>query len=148
MIAKKELAKYGLVSFLGTTSAVNPRKKTVVVGSCISLDPREPSGGSRTFTVLNNTKILRSGTPVTLQKIKPGETISVLAQSTVDGRWLTVSLSIGKPKGYPVALAVPGKPGWVHSPYAPKAKPIDVSAFPRGTEVQCPYTKKIFFTPF
>lgn len=48
---------------------------------------------------------------------------------------------------YPYGIAVSGKPGYVKSPYAPKSGFIDVRGFARGTEVNCPYTAKIFLVP-
>jgi len=47
----------------------------------------------------------------------------------------------------PSAVPVPDKPGYVTSPYAPKAGFIDVRGFAAGTEIQCPYTGKIFVIP-
>lgn len=46
----------------------------------------------------------------------------------------------------PFANPVPGKFGHVYSPYA-KNKEVDVSGYPPGTEVRCPYTQKIFKVP-
>ena len=46
----------------------------------------------------------------------------------------------------PFANAVPGHHGHVFSPFAPDKK-IDVTGFPAGTEVRCPYTQHIFRTP-
>src|SRR5881409_3551882 len=42
---------------------------------------------------------------------------------------------------------VPGKPGLVTSPFAPDNGYVDVTGFPPGTEVEDPYTGKIFLTP-
>jgi hypothetical protein len=42
---------------------------------------------------------------------------------------------------------VPGKQGFVTSPFSPNSGYIDVRSFPPGTEVKDPYTGKIFLTP-
>src|SRR5260370_28946196 len=42
---------------------------------------------------------------------------------------------------------VPGKPGLVTSPFAPDSGHVDVTGFPPGTQVEDPYTGKIFLTP-
>jgi hypothetical protein len=42
---------------------------------------------------------------------------------------------------------VPGKQGFVTSPFAPESGYIDVRGFPPGTEVKDPYSGKTFLTP-
>ncbi|MGH8046989.1 MAG: hypothetical protein ACREKL_07060 [Chthoniobacterales bacterium] len=46
----------------------------------------------------------------------------------------------------PFAIPVPGKPGYVTSPYSSDGY-IDVRGFPKGTEVKDPYSGKIFLVP-
>jgi hypothetical protein len=151
MIPVREIDKRGLVNYEGDIKAVHPSERMVVVQGWILprriTDPR-PAPRPYNFIVFPNTKISRSGRAISLKDLKPGEHLNILAQPAPDGRFLTVSLSTAKPRGYPVATAVPGKPGWVYSPYAPAAGPVNVSGVPPGTEVRCPYTKKFFFTPF
>jgi len=47
----------------------------------------------------------------------------------------------------PYAVPVPGKQGLVTSPFAPDEGYVDVSKFPPGTEVNDPFSGKIFRTP-
>jgi len=47
----------------------------------------------------------------------------------------------------PYAKPVPGKPGFVFSPYDGKGGYIDVRGFPPGTEVKDPYSGKSFLVP-
>ena len=47
----------------------------------------------------------------------------------------------------PYGKQVPGKPGFVFSPYEPHQGYIDVRGFPPGTEVKDPYTQKSFLVP-
>jgi hypothetical protein len=48
---------------------------------------------------------------------------------------------------YPYGTPVPGKPGFVKSPFAPDQGLVDVRGFPPGTEVKDPFTGKIFLVP-
>jgi len=60
------------------------------------------------------------------------------------------ALAAPDPKGrrdVPYGVAVPNKPGFVTSPYAPTQGLVDVRAFPSSTEVLDPFTGKIFLTP-
>ena len=52
-----------------------------------------------------------------------------------------------KAGNYEYGKPVPGKPGFVTSPYAPYSGYVDVRGFPPSTEVKDPYTGKIFLVP-
>jgi len=47
----------------------------------------------------------------------------------------------------PYGTPVPGKKGFVTSPFAPASGYIDARDFPPGTKVKDPYSGKIFLTP-
>jgi len=48
---------------------------------------------------------------------------------------------------FPVAKAVPGKPGLVYNPFDSKGGLIDVSGYASGSKVKDPDTQKIFVVP-
>ncbi len=51
------------------------------------------------------------------------------------------------PQDMPFGLAIPGRPGFVNSPFAAKHQLVDVTGLPTGMEVKCPYTGKLFRVP-
>ena len=48
---------------------------------------------------------------------------------------------------FPMAKAVPGKPGYVFSPFDTKGRYIDVRGYPPGSKAKDPWTNKIFIVP-
>ena len=51
------------------------------------------------------------------------------------------------PTQYPTAKVVPGKPGYVFSPYDASGGYVDVNGYPSGSKVKDPYSGKIFLVP-
>ena len=48
---------------------------------------------------------------------------------------------------FPIAKAVPDKPGYVFSPFDSSGRYVDVSGYTPGTKVKDPWTDKIFIVP-
>lgn len=57
------------------------------------------------------------------------------------------SSSPSKRDDLPFGTPIPGKKGFVYSPWNPGKGPVDVQDIPTGTKVRCPYTGKIFRVP-
>lgn len=51
------------------------------------------------------------------------------------------------PAEIPFAARIPGKPGFVKSPFDPGGQAIDVRDFQSGQKAKCPYTGKVFRVP-
>ncbi|MDB6132772.1 MAG: hypothetical protein JWM59_1015 [Verrucomicrobiales bacterium] len=47
----------------------------------------------------------------------------------------------------PFGVIIPGKKGFVYSPFSPDKGPVDVQDIPAGTKVRCPYSGKVFRVP-
>ena len=52
-----------------------------------------------------------------------------------------------QPTQYPTAKPVPGKPGYVFSPFDPGGGYVDVNGYTSGSKVKDPYSGKIFLVP-
>jgi hypothetical protein len=69
------------------------------------------------------------------------------ADQTQAGANTTPPASESTARDYPSAAPVPGKPGFVTSPYSEDGAQIDVRGYPSGTPVKDPYTGGIFIVP-
>ena len=52
-----------------------------------------------------------------------------------------------KREDLPYGISIPGKKGYVYSPYGEAKQQVDVTDIPTGTKVKCPYTGKVFRVP-
>ncbi len=120
---------------------------------------------SRTTSLVGNH--LSDGKPVETTRVLKtnitmpiGHTHLLFGKAAENGRatLITVTASIVGPDGpppikrmvpeeRPSGKKIPGKPGFLTSPFAPEAGEIDVRGLPPGTEIKDPHTGKHFFVP-
>lgn len=77
-----------------------------------------------------------SGTSATSRK-EPGQSSTSVSSSRASA----------PSTAFPTGKLVPGKPGYVFSPFDKEGRYVDVSGFPSGTKVKDPWTDKIFLVP-
>jgi len=81
--------------------------------------------------------------PPELKDPEPTETPEPVTTRTAS----SVARAQGPRTDLPYGVRVPNKPGFVISPYSPNAGYVDIRGFSSGTEVEDPYTGKVFITP-
>ena len=91
--------------------------------------PEPPAEGPTQSSVTPG--VARNESPSHTQSTRPAAPGPVVSQGT----------------GIPYGKPVPGKPGYVFSPFDKEGRYVDVSGFAPGTKVKDPWTDKIFLVP-
>jgi hypothetical protein len=68
-------------------------------------------------------------------------------RQVIERRALAAPRGEGNARDLPYGVPVPGRPGFVTSPYAPTRGQVDVREFASGAEVEDPFTGKVFLAP-
>lgn len=83
-------------------------------------------------------------TATTLSRVPATETANAKPQPSPSHSRVTTGQSAAE---LPTAKPVPGKPGYVLSPFDPNGGYVDVTGYKPGDKVKDPYSKKIFLVP-
>src|SRR6266481_3531867 len=103
---------------------------------------RDDSSTTATTTETTSSDVTTPGEPVPAPKMavaqQPSQTKIKLSPST---HAASAQLE------FPTAKSVPGKPGYVLSPFDASGRYVDVSGYTSGSKVKDPWTDKIFIVP-
>ena len=93
-----------------------------------------------------DTDVDEPGRPVETSSLQPKQRDVTRTAGGAGSRAATTSRITPPQAQFPVATAVPGKPGYVYSPYD-SSKYVDVTGYTPGSKVKDPYVQKIFIVP-
>jgi hypothetical protein len=96
-------------------------------------------------TVTPSTTPAQRRTPTTTTTTKPSPTPATVTEKSKPSPG--PSRSPSTQAQYPTAKPVPGKPGYVFSPFDPSGGYVDVTGYAPGQKVKDPYSGKIFLVP-
>lgn len=151
LAAKKLCAGLAVVAILGASSAhagsIGDFFKAL--GNSIAHPGQKKTAPPKPPTKKPKTKASQQSAdyPPTPDPTQPPTPTATATTSQPPVRPASVPPTKNSKRDIPYAIPVPNKPGFVTSPYAPKAGYVDVRGFPSGTEVKDPYSGKIFLTP-
>ena len=120
-----------------TTTTTTAPPDVVTPGRTVTVAPNNREKPRRQVTTQSQPSVTttpRVSQDTTVEKSKPS--------STPAPRSVT-----SQPTQYPTAKPVPGKPGYVFSPYDPNGGYVDVNGYTSGSKVKDPYSGKIFLVP-
>lgn len=107
----------------------------------------KPSRKSSTQDNQNPNQPSAPPTPPVAPVVAPPAPTPVQTPTPMTARVADTVVPSKSKRDLPYGIPVPGKPGFVTSPFSPKSGYVDVRGFPSGTEVKDPYTGKTFLTP-
>jgi hypothetical protein len=124
-----------------TTTTTASGSDVVTPGHPVAVSKTTPAPGRRTTssTTTTNTRRTASSSP------SPRPTHG--AAGTPQPQHNTAAAPPPQTAQYPTARPVPGKPGFVYSPYDPNGGYVDVTGYASGSKAKDPYSQKIFIVP-
>jgi hypothetical protein len=117
-----------------TTTTTTVASDSVTPGQHVAPPKRENQRNQVTTTQPGPTATPRMTQQTTVVKPKPSQTPALRSAAN-------------PPTEYPTAKNVPGKPGYVFSPFDPSGGYVDVNGYPSGSKVKDPYSGKVFLVP-
>lgn len=109
----------------------------VALAACETDSPSHSNASSHSAT-----QVIDAPTPTPTPEIPPTP-----EPTPVSGILPTPTPTPSSSGQLPYGIPVPGKPGFVTSPYAQGSGYVDVRGFPPNTEVKDPYSGKVFLVP-